>query len=68
MSLYVYAKWFCNADCADQDPNSKNMNKLYEEGIEFYNKKNSDSEDDSGELDDDFELWLKKIDNILIIN
>ena len=53
---FVHGKWFCNMECADKDPETKEIKDLYENGIDFTNPGENEEDDDVEPLGEDFEL------------
>jgi len=33
--VFVHGKWFCNDECAELDPETQQLQKMLEQGIEF---------------------------------
>eukprot|EP00347_Sterkiella_histriomuscorum_P018524 403345183 len=52
----VHGKWFCSQKCANLDPDTKQMQELYEKGIEFNNDQNADEDEENYANDEDIDL------------
>lgn len=52
---FVHGKWFCAEECSNKDPETIQMNELYDKGIEFDNNENNE---EGSENDDDVEIDL----------
>ncbi len=54
----MHSRWYCSENCGRIDPQTADLRKLYDQGIEFEQREGlDDDEDSSGELnEDDFEL------------
>jgi hypothetical protein len=35
--MFVHGKWFCGEECSNNDPETVQLNELYDKGIEFSN-------------------------------
>ena len=53
---FVHGKWFCSESCAEQDPETQQINELYEKGIEFENNPNDDWDEEGAAADEDIDL------------
>ena len=34
---FIHGKWFCSEACSEEDPDTRKMKELYENGIDFNN-------------------------------
>ena len=53
---FVHGKWFCSETCANKDPETIQMNELYEKGIDFQN--DQVNEEDYSDHDEEIDLWF----------